>query len=175
MDVQSCTNGSPVPGHCPGAANIQCCVHATIQPSNPNPFQGSAVGQSCVANGQSGSCMDVQDCTNGSPVPGHCPGASNIQCCVSGAIDQPLNIDPLQSNVGVPLPASSSNPLFFFQQPQQSIPQPQQQQSSSGIGGFFSNPFGVQEQPQTIPQTQQQQSSSPLGGIGGFLSNIFGG
>ncbi|CAF0979326.1 unnamed protein product [Adineta steineri] len=62
----SCT-GKSVAGHCPGAANNQCCI---------------PTGTSCTANGKSGSCVATSACA-GTAVAGHCPGAANIQCCVA--------------------------------------------------------------------------------------------
>ncbi|CAF0928607.1 unnamed protein product [Adineta ricciae] len=35
----------------------------------------------CKANGKSGTCKSTSSCS-GTSVPGHCPGAKNIQCCV---------------------------------------------------------------------------------------------
>jgi len=64
----SCTGArKPVAGHCPGAANIQCCI---------------PTGSACNANGRSGSCVATGSC-GGTSVAGHCPGAANIQCCVA--------------------------------------------------------------------------------------------
>ncbi|CAF0785328.1 unnamed protein product [Adineta steineri] len=62
----SCT-GKSVAGHCPGAANNQCCI---------------PTGTSCTANGKSGSCVATSACA-GTAVAGHCPGAASIQCCVA--------------------------------------------------------------------------------------------
>ncbi|CAF3611824.1 unnamed protein product, partial [Adineta steineri] len=62
----SCT-GKSVAGHCPGAANNQCCI---------------PTGSSCTASGKSGSCVATSACA-GTSVAGQCPGAANIQCCVA--------------------------------------------------------------------------------------------
>ncbi|CAF0898665.1 unnamed protein product [Adineta steineri] len=62
----TCT-GKSVAGHCPGAANIQCCI---------------PTGSSCTANGKGGSCVATSACA-GTSVAGHCPGAASIQCCVA--------------------------------------------------------------------------------------------
>ncbi|UJR37389.1 hypothetical protein I4U23_030094 [Adineta vaga] len=64
--TSSCS-GKPVPGRCPGAANIQCCIPR---------------GTSCNASGRSGICIATSSCA-GTSVSGHCPGAANIQCCVA--------------------------------------------------------------------------------------------
>ncbi|CAF1595492.1 unnamed protein product [Adineta ricciae] len=64
--TSSCS-GKSVPGHCPGAANIQCCIPR---------------GSGCSASGRSGICIATSSCA-GTSVPGHCPGAANIQCCVA--------------------------------------------------------------------------------------------
>jgi len=37
---------------------------------------------SCKANGKSGTCISTSSC-KGTSIPGFCPGATNIQCCVS--------------------------------------------------------------------------------------------
>ena len=66
ISTSSCS-GTSVPGHCPGAAHIQCCI-----PS----------GTTCTAHGKNGICVPTSSCA-GTPVSGHCPGASNIQCCVA--------------------------------------------------------------------------------------------
>lgn len=40
----------------------------------------------CSVNGVAGACMDVGDCLAPlAPVPGHCPGPANVQCCVPEA------------------------------------------------------------------------------------------
>jgi hypothetical protein len=37
----------------------------------------------CTVNGVVGACLDVSDCLAPEmPVPGHCPGPTNVQCCV---------------------------------------------------------------------------------------------
>jgi hypothetical protein len=65
MSTSSCS-GFAVAGHCPGAANIQCCVEKT-----------------CSTPSGSGNCKNTgHGCSGGSFIAGHCPGASDIQCCV---------------------------------------------------------------------------------------------
>ncbi len=59
--------GRSVPGLCPGAANIQCCI---------------PTGTACTANGKSGTCISTAACA-GTSVAGFCPGAANIRCCVA--------------------------------------------------------------------------------------------
>ncbi|KAF9949663.1 hypothetical protein BGZ72_008587 [Mortierella alpina] len=55
-----------------------CCV------SGGNPG-----GPSCRTNdGRSGTCKSTSTCS-GTSVPGLCPGASNIQCCVTGDTPKP--------------------------------------------------------------------------------------
>lgn len=44
-----------------------------------SPISGSSSADACTQQG--GSCMDVSSC-GGTPVPGYCPGAANIQCCL---------------------------------------------------------------------------------------------
>jgi len=64
-----CTQGIFVANHCPGAANIECCV---------TNWGG------CTADGKSGMCLKTSEC-HGTAVSGHCPGPSNVECCISGA------------------------------------------------------------------------------------------
>lgn len=49
------------------------------------------LGQACDAAGRRGACLHVADCAGASePVPGYCPGPTDIQCCVprvSGSCD----------------------------------------------------------------------------------------
>ncbi|CAF0776769.1 unnamed protein product [Rotaria sp. Silwood1] len=66
ISTASCT-GTSVSGHCPGAANIQCCIPK---------------GSACTANGKSGTCISTASCA-GTSVAGQCPGAANIQCCIA--------------------------------------------------------------------------------------------
>jgi len=64
-DSEGC-GGVWLTGHCPGAANIKCCV--------PTP----------ACDAQQGSCMDTSsDECLGSFVSGLCPGPANIKCCVN--------------------------------------------------------------------------------------------
>ncbi|EON68222.1 hypothetical protein W97_07480 [Coniosporium apollinis CBS 100218] len=53
-------------GHCPGAADIQCCTYGA-----------------CTAGGKAGLCQPSETCT-GTRTAGLCPGAANIQCCTAG-------------------------------------------------------------------------------------------
>jgi hypothetical protein len=65
MSTSACSSagGKSEAGHCPGAANIQCCTYG-----------------SCTASGKKGFCQSTSSCT-GTSTPGLCPGASDIQCC----------------------------------------------------------------------------------------------
>jgi len=45
---------------------------------------GGTPASSCKAEGASGVCKSTSSCT-GKSVPGHCPGSSNIQCCIPKA------------------------------------------------------------------------------------------
>lgn len=51
-------------GHCPGAANIQCCTYPK-----------------CTIGGSSKECIPKAACTKGTPTPGLCKGGVDIQCC----------------------------------------------------------------------------------------------
>jgi hypothetical protein len=75
ISTSSCSDqgGISEAGHCPGAANIQCCYFS----------DGS--GESCKTDdGVSGTCMSTSACSNANAesVPGFCPGPPDIQCCV---------------------------------------------------------------------------------------------
>jgi hypothetical protein len=66
-------------GHCPGAADIQCCYKPseTTNPPVPGPT-------SCKVNsGESGTCISTSSCASQGlkSEPGHCPGGTDIQCC----------------------------------------------------------------------------------------------
>ncbi|ORY11103.1 hypothetical protein BCR34DRAFT_332991 [Clohesyomyces aquaticus] len=80
ISTSSCNNlgGNSEAGHCPGAANIQCCTFS----------EGS--GDTCSANGVSGTCMPTSSCpsSTGVSIPGHCRGPTDIQCCVSKEVQQ---------------------------------------------------------------------------------------
>ncbi len=66
VSTTACT-GESIPGHCPGAASIQCCIPK---------------GTACNANGRVGVCVSTTSC-GGDHLAGHCPGAASIQCCVA--------------------------------------------------------------------------------------------
>jgi len=65
ISTSSCASsgGHSEAGHCPGAANIQCCTYGT-----------------CSVGGVSGTCQETSSCS-GTKTPGYCPGPANIQCC----------------------------------------------------------------------------------------------
>jgi sulfatase modifying factor 1 len=49
---------------------------------------GAEVGVPCDVDGIAGACLDVGACGRGSvPVPGHCPGPANVQCCIPEPTD----------------------------------------------------------------------------------------
>ncbi|TVY24113.1 Counting factor 50 protein [Lachnellula hyalina] len=62
----ACTGGTYVAGHCPGAADIQCCV------------------ATCSAPAGQGVCEPTSNTCAGTFVGGLCPGPSDVQCCPSG-------------------------------------------------------------------------------------------
>ncbi|CAF1091936.1 unnamed protein product [Adineta steineri] len=97
IDTSSCS-GKSVPGKCPGAVNIQCCI-----PTTP----------SCIANGQNGVCVDTLSCSV-KPVPGKCPGAANIQCCISNS-DSGSSSDGLcGSYIGAPVSSIAGNDNVMY-------------------------------------------------------------
>jgi len=87
QDKTTCT-GNSHSGLCPGAANIQCCTPKSTSAASSSTVlpNRSSAGTSCKAFGRVGVCMETVKCVGSSaPVPGFCPGAANIQCCVVGA------------------------------------------------------------------------------------------
>ena len=72
VDSSRC-GGSFVPGLCPGAANMQCCLP-------------SAAAACRAPDGRSGMCIDTGTCaaSGRTSIPRLCPGAANMQCCVAG-------------------------------------------------------------------------------------------
>jgi hypothetical protein len=77
MSTSSCS-GFSVPGYCPGAADIQCCV-----------------SKSCSTPSGSGTCKNTGNgCSGGSFVAGYCPGPSTVECCVKGASTAPTCSTP---------------------------------------------------------------------------------
>jgi len=66
----------------------------------------------CNVDGVPGSCLDVADCIGDFvPVPNHCPGAANIQCCVpSGTVACDPNASPLPNGGLVEAPGEGGCP-----------------------------------------------------------------
>lgn len=82
IDVSVCAGqgGYHEAGHCPGAANIQCCTSSKGGSDPPPP----ASTPTCKANsGLAGHCISTTACKSqgGYSEAGHCPGATDIQCC----------------------------------------------------------------------------------------------
>lgn len=76
IDVDECEFVS-TPGHCPGAANIQCCTEV----------------DTCDVDGVAGVCIDEDACDDGRvTTPGECPGDANIMCC-----HDPVSVGPCGS------------------------------------------------------------------------------
>jgi hypothetical protein len=66
-------------GHCPGPDDIQCCYSGTSQAPTQTP-----IPTACTINsGQSGTCISTSACASQGwkSEAGHCPGATDIQCC----------------------------------------------------------------------------------------------
>jgi len=68
IETQQCS-GTPTPGFCPGASNIQCCTDASC---GPVPGVGS------------GTCRQTAECS-GTSFAGYCSGPADLQCC-TGAL-----------------------------------------------------------------------------------------
>lgn len=86
MRTSICT-GTATPGHCPGAANIQCCTSKAAAPkADPKP---KGVGEACTLDtGKKGTCQVKSTCTADKAkvaTPGFCPGADDVQCCTAVA------------------------------------------------------------------------------------------
>lgn len=80
---------------------------ADTAPTDTAPAdKGSPVGQPCQVGTASGVCLDTSNCTGQrQSVPGHCPGPSNIQCCIASsssgssycAVKIPASCQPVSS------------------------------------------------------------------------------
>jgi hypothetical protein len=90
--ASSCS-GKSVPGLCPGAANIQCCIPKS---------------NSCTANGKSGVCISTSSCT-GTSVPGFCRGPADIRCCVGNGGSSGSSNDLCGSYVGATVSSIKGN------------------------------------------------------------------
>jgi hypothetical protein len=68
----------------PGASDTDADPGEVLPfPDAPAGDAGDDAPSACAVNGVSGSCLDVSDCLAPlTAVPGHCPGPTNIQCCV---------------------------------------------------------------------------------------------
>ncbi|RFU25668.1 hypothetical protein B7463_g10670, partial [Scytalidium lignicola] len=110
ISTSSChsSGGSSQAGHCPGAADIQCCTHGSCSVGGvpglctPTSSCGSNGGTStaghcpglaniqcctygkCSVGGLSGTCQKTNTCS-GTKTPGHCPGPADVQCCTHGS------------------------------------------------------------------------------------------
>ena len=79
VDVDECDFVS-TPGHCPGAANIQCCTEV----------------DACEVDGVAGVCIDEDACDDGRvTTSGECPGDANIMCCHDPVDGGPCGSDTL--------------------------------------------------------------------------------
>ena len=61
-------------------------AYTNAQPPDPSPIIH------CTTPSGGGDCIDKTQCNddpggNNKPIPGYCPGASNIQCCVTNGVD----------------------------------------------------------------------------------------
>ena len=66
-------------GHCPGPDDIQCCYSGTSQAPTQTPTPTACT----INSGQSGTCISTSACASQGwkSEAGHCPGATDIQCC----------------------------------------------------------------------------------------------
>jgi hypothetical protein len=69
-DTSAC-DGVSIPGKCPGASNIQCCIH-----------------KSCAFEGINGNCQRESTCTTDTK-PNLCPGSSQFKCCMESSSTDP--------------------------------------------------------------------------------------
>eukprot|EP00462_Mataza_sp_D1_P019527 CAMPEP_0175132924 /NCGR_PEP_ID=MMETSP0087-20121206/7342_1 /TAXON_ID=136419 /ORGANISM="Unknown Unknown, Strain D1" /LENGTH=405 /DNA_ID=CAMNT_0016415327 /DNA_START=67 /DNA_END=1284 /DNA_ORIENTATION=+ len=65
---QSCSDGILVKNHCPGGANIECCLTRW---------------GNCAVESYPGVC-ELDSVCQGTALAGFCPGPSSVQCCVQG-------------------------------------------------------------------------------------------
>jgi GH24 family phage-related lysozyme (muramidase)/LAS superfamily LD-carboxypeptidase LdcB len=89
VKAAQCTGSSlSVPSFCPGQAGLECCVQVDSSAKKTFVENKPFLGKSCQAplNGvtSKGTCRYTSLCANDGSVsvPGFCPGATNIQCCV---------------------------------------------------------------------------------------------
>ena len=75
-------------GHCPGAANIECCTpDGSSSSSSSSSTSSSSSGSpppACNVNGVAGTCIQTSDCALMAgyvSTPGFCPGAASEECC----------------------------------------------------------------------------------------------
>ncbi|KAF9342303.1 hypothetical protein BGX26_007830 [Mortierella sp. AD094] len=81
IPTSDCLNsgGSTATGYCKGQpADVKCCTYGDCNAPYPNDPNGPSYP---------GHCEPVDMCTTpngygGIPIPSHCPGPSNIQCCI---------------------------------------------------------------------------------------------
>ncbi|MCJ1264543.1 hypothetical protein MMC22_004415 [Lobaria immixta] len=75
ISTSTCSSGGgkSEAGHCPGAADIQCCTHS--------PKDESTGGSCKIKSGLKGTCISTSACSSGGgeSEAGHCPGAADIQ------------------------------------------------------------------------------------------------
>ncbi|MFO0612788.1 MAG: SUMF1/EgtB/PvdO family nonheme iron enzyme [Polyangiaceae bacterium] len=99
----------------------------TSSTSTDASSSSSLMGDPCVADGVTGVCVNVSECTgNNMSVPGFCPGPTEIQCCVPkdpNTCDPDAHVFPNDGLVEAPgvggcpkgmlkIPASSGLPAF---------------------------------------------------------------
>jgi len=92
--------GGSIEGGAPAAGGAPSTGGAGVGGSATEGGGGAGLmGDPCVVDGREGVCVDTSECTldGWAPVPGHCPGAANIQCCA------PLPVGECDPNAA-PLP-----------------------------------------------------------------------
>lgn len=75
---------------------ITATPDAAVLDARPDAL-GPDAANSCSANGQPGTCITTTACAAMAgmmSVPGHCPGATNIQCCVAA---MPFGSEPFDA------------------------------------------------------------------------------
>jgi GH24 family phage-related lysozyme (muramidase)/LAS superfamily LD-carboxypeptidase LdcB len=107
-----------VPWFCPGMAGGECCVEVPSEAKNTFLENKQYLGMRCEAplNNQqaSGFCRYTSLCANDGlvSVPGFCPGAENIQCCVASSNgNSTVTPSPKQPNYQRPTPKTPTQPV----------------------------------------------------------------
>jgi hypothetical protein len=136
-----------VSGHCPGAADIQCCV------------------STCSTSTGNGSCLWTGSSCANSFIANKCPGPNDVQCCPPSAGVKTTAVSPTISNPSSPQPTGNPQPTETT-----SNPAPSQDSRNSSPSQDASNPSpspdtGIPSHSETASPSSPSENapSTPLG------------